>query len=72
MLTSNQFQQYDLLIYCVFQLMQVLTTGFWPSAPSSEGLVVPEEVRALQKQFNDFYVSKYQGRRLVWAHALER
>lgn len=53
-------------------IMQVLTTGYWPTPQSTEGLALPEELRALQDRFNDFYTAKYQGRRLVWAHSLER
>lgn len=52
---------------------QVLTTGYWPSPVSGEAdLLIPEELKQLQDHFNMFYVHKYQGRRLAWAHSLER
>lgn len=52
--------------------VQVLTTGYWPTPPAMEGLVVPSELTSLQNKFESFYTSKYQGRRLTWAHSLER
>lgn len=52
--------------------MQVLTTGYWPSAAPTTTLVVPEEISSRMSAFEAFYAAKYQGRRLVWAHALER
>lgn len=52
--------------------MQVLTTGYWPSAAPTTTLLLPEEIRARMDAFESFYSAKYQGRRLVWAHALER
>jgi len=52
---------------------QVLTTGFWPTPVSGESeLIIPPELRQLQDHFNTFYMHKYQGRRLAWAHSLER
>lgn len=51
---------------------QVLTTGFWPTPSSGDDLVIPPELRQLQDHFNTFYAHKYQGRRLAWAHSLER
>lgn len=52
--------------------IQVLTTGYWPSALPTEGLILPPAISSLMNTFSDFYVKKYQGRRLRWAHALER
>ncbi len=52
--------------------LQVLTTGYWPSPAPTNTLVLPEEVTARIQSFEAFYGNKYQGRRLVWAHALER
>lgn len=52
--------------------IQVLTTGYWPSPAACPTLVIPEEVAARIQQFEAFYAAKYQGRRLVWAHSLER
>ena len=52
--------------------IQVLTTGYWPQTPSMEGLLLPAELRRLMERFTTFYTNKYQGRRLTWAHSLER
>jgi cullin-4 len=51
---------------------QVLTTGYWPATAPTEGLRLPPELITLQERFTSFYCSKYQGRRLQWAHTLQR
>jgi len=51
---------------------QVLTTGYWPSYPSTNDLVIPSELQHIMEHFNTFYTAKYQGRRLAWAHHVER
>lgn len=51
---------------------QVLTIGYWPAPPPSESVRLPPELIASRDRFNVFYNAKYQGRRLMWAHALER
>jgi len=49
--------------------VNMLTTGFWPTySPST--LVVPSVVEVQRQRFDDFYTSKYSGRRLVWHHDL--
>lgn len=52
--------------------VQVLTTGYWPTPPPSEKIILPQELVNLQERFMNYYNSKYQGRRIVWAHQLER
>jgi len=52
--------------------MQVLTTGYWPSPTPTTTLILPEELTMRMQHFEQFYADKYQGRRLVWAHALQR
>ena len=52
--------------------VQVLTTGYWPATPPTATLVLPEELTTRMQSFDAFYTNKYQGRRLAWAHALER
>lgn len=52
--------------------IQVLTSGYWPTPPASDKIVLPSELQALVNQFSAFYHNKYQGRRLVWAHSLAR
>ncbi len=51
--------------------LQVLTAGYWPTPLHSEITLTPE-LSVLKTRFDEFYVSKHQGRRLVWAHQLER
>jgi cullin-4 len=61
--------------------VQVLTTGFWPTpaavhttSKAGDGgrIVLPLELRLWMEKFETFYANKYQGRRLLWAHSLER
>jgi hypothetical protein len=52
--------------------IQLLTTGYWPTFPTYPSLVIPAELQSLMTQFQQFYDSHFQGRRLTWAHALER
>lgn len=53
--------------------IQVLTTGFWPHATTIPSLHVPQwPFVTMMQRFDEFYRGKYQGRRLVWSHALER
>ena len=35
-------------------------------------MVLPSELRWAMERFEAFYAGKYQGRRLLWAHSLER
>lgn len=55
-------------IDCTFQ---VLTTGYWP-AHTHIDISVPAEIVPYQERFKAYYNNKYQGRRLMWAHALDR
>jgi cullin-4 len=52
--------------------VQVLTTGYWPATPATDNLILPMELCSLRDKFSAFYTTKYQGRRLAFAHALER
>ncbi|KAJ8601230.1 hypothetical protein CTAYLR_003227 [Chrysophaeum taylorii] len=49
----------------------VLTTGYWPAYPRT-ALVLPAELSKLKTHFQDFYASRFRGRRLAWHHDLER
>lgn len=51
---------------------QVLTTGYWPATPPTDSIRLPQELVACKERFISFYNNKYQGRRLVFAHTLER
>jgi Cullin family len=53
-------------------VIQVLTTGFWPSCPPTDRLILPPCLAPPMSRFEDYYRGKYGGRRLVWAHALGR
>ncbi|KAK3278080.1 Cullin-4 [Cymbomonas tetramitiformis] len=49
--------------------VHVLTTGYWPTyAPMEVNL--PQEINAYQEIFKEFYLSKHQGRRLMWQNSL--
>uniref|UniRef100_A0A7S2RUN5 Cullin-4 n=1 Tax=Mucochytrium quahogii TaxID=96639 RepID=A0A7S2RUN5_9STRA len=50
--------------------VSVLTTGFWPAYPSMKSLKLPVELATYQTLFSDYYLSKYNGRRLAWQHSL--
>jgi len=45
--------------------VQVLTTGFWPSYPKTESVLPPLISEHISK-FEEYYGTKYQGRRIVW------
>ncbi|GAB5032854.1 ubiquitin-protein cullin 4 [Nannochloropsis oceanica] len=49
--------------------VHVLTTGYWPAFPLSE-VVVPMVLEPYMRRFSEYYTGKYQGRRLMWQHAL--
>ena len=51
--------------------VQVLSSGFWPNT-TNPPLLLPPALHAKLDQFNAFYASKYQGRRLTWAHHLDK
>ena len=52
---------------------KVLTVGYWPiSVPTSCTLKLPKNLLALRTRFDEYYTGKYQGRRLTWAHAVDR
>ena len=50
--------------------IQVLTTGYWPVYPQYPNLIVPDEMKAPQEHFVEYYKSKYQGRRMAWQYAI--
>lgn len=67
--------------------VQVLTTGYWPTTVTAYttsfgtsgdvqvaagSILIPPELKAPMIRFNTYYTSKYQGRRLCYAHSLER
>ncbi|KAH8554516.1 Cullin family-domain-containing protein [Umbelopsis sp. PMI_123] len=54
----------DLQIY-----VNVLTQGFWPTYPPVE-ITLPPDMANSQEVFKDFYMSKHNGRRLMWQNNL--
>ena len=50
--------------------VQVLTTGYWPVYPMYPDLILPESLVSGKGRFEEYYKSKYQGRRIVWQHSL--
>ncbi len=49
--------------------VHVLTTGYWPAYPPAE-VVVPPLLEPYMTRFAEYYMGKYQGRRLMWQHSL--
>ncbi len=45
--------------------LQVLTTGSWPTQSTSK-CVLPVQLEAACKSFQDFYLTAHSGRRLSW------
>ena len=52
-------------------LVHVITTGFWP-AYSSDVTKIPNELGSSLKDFQDFYIEKFHGRKLTWITSLGR
>jgi len=48
----------------------VLTTGYWPVYPLYSNLNLPPSLQAQKNQFETYYKSKYQGRRIAWQNSL--
>jgi len=49
--------------------VNVLTQGFWPTYPPVE-ITLPPEMAISQEVFKNFYMSKHNGRRLMWQNNL--
>eukprot|EP00953_Heterococcus_sp_UTEX-ZZ885_P032832 17126-Heterococcus_DN1.PRE.1 len=49
--------------------VHVLTTGYWPAYPPND-VAVPAELADHMARFEDYYMAKYQGRRVAWQHGL--
>ena len=45
---------------------QILGTGFWPLQPSTTPFAPPPEIVRTYERFQNFYLTKYQGRKLTW------
>ncbi|KFK28509.1 cullin 4 [Arabis alpina] len=48
--------------------VHVLTTGYWPTYPQMDAKL-PHELNVYQDIFKEFYLSKYNGRRLMWQNS---
>jgi cullin 1 len=50
-------------------LLQVLTTGYWPTYKPLD-VVMPAEMVACTQIFREYYDDKHNKRRLQWIHSL--
>jgi len=48
----------------------VLTAGSWPSYKEPQGVLVPTPFLTTQDSFKQFYLTKYEGRKLTWLYSL--
>eukprot|EP00814_Leptocylindrus_danicus_P009710 CAMPEP_0116013836 /NCGR_PEP_ID=MMETSP0321-20121206/5948_1 /TAXON_ID=163516 /ORGANISM="Leptocylindrus danicus var. danicus, Strain B650" /LENGTH=766 /DNA_ID=CAMNT_0003483431 /DNA_START=124 /DNA_END=2424 /DNA_ORIENTATION=- len=48
---------------------KILTTGYWQQPPQHD-LHLPQSLLDHMKHYNDYYTTKYKGRRVVWQHSL--
>ncbi|KAI8051205.1 Cullin [Syncephalis plumigaleata] len=46
--------------------VSILGTSAWPLNPPATSFTVPPELESIFKRFQDFYDSKYQGRKRTW------
>lgn len=50
--------------------VQILTSGSWPMQANNNELILPSELQVGVKKFQDYYYSKFNGRKLTWlAHS---
>ena len=47
----------------------VLTTGYWQQ-PVQHKITIPDHLQKHMNHYNEYYTSKYAGRRIVWQHSL--
>jgi cullin-4 len=50
--------------------VQVLTTGYWPVHPQYPDIILPKIMLSKRDEFDAFYKSKYQGRRIAWQNGI--
>ena len=50
--------------------VQVLTTGYWPFHTQHPDLILPSTLESRKVEFDTYYKSKYQGRRITWQNGL--
>ena len=50
--------------------VQVLTTGYWPAHTQYPSLIFPEALESRRNEFDTYYKTKYQGRRITWQNGL--
>jgi cullin-4 len=46
--------------------VQILTTGYWPLDKKYPDIILPSHLLTKQTEFETYYKSKYQGRRITW------
>eukprot|EP01117_Protostelium_nocturnum_P003593 TRINITY_DN1480_c0_g1_i1.p1 TRINITY_DN1480_c0_g1~~TRINITY_DN1480_c0_g1_i1.p1 ORF type:complete len:629 (+),score=88.00 TRINITY_DN1480_c0_g1_i1:331-2217(+) len=52
--------------------IQVLTAGSWPLQTQASNFNVPQELEKCINQFQSWYSSRHQGRKLAWLHHLSK
>eukprot|EP00957_Ditylum_brightwellii_P157007 11948962-Ditylum_brightwellii.AAC.1 len=50
--------------------VQMLTTGYWPVYPQHPSLILPAPLASHKANFESYYKTKYQGRRITWQFSL--
>jgi cullin-4 len=50
--------------------VQILTTGYWPLDKKYPDIILPSHLLTKQTEFETYYKSKYQGRRITWQPGL--
>lgn len=65
MRAKQQSLEYDLYV-------QILTSGSWPMPAPPSDVPIPPELMAGVKKFEDFYITKFNGRKLTWMPLLSK
>ena len=50
--------------------VQLLTTGYWPTQTQFPDINLPSSLSEMKEEFETYYKSKFQGRRIVWQNGL--
>ncbi|XP_050500268.1 cullin-4B-like [Diabrotica virgifera virgifera] len=59
----------DLQLAPIDMTVNILTMGFWPTYLTMD-VIFPEQFTKFQDTFNNYYLSRYSGRKLQWQPAL--
>merc|ERR1711971_1473139 len=50
--------------------VQLLTTGYWSAQTQFPDINLPSSLSEMKEEFETYYKSKFQGRRIVWQNGL--